>query len=310
MSNNSNLIVIAYSNKENIQSLNYRMSLKKQGYDYKIVGNREIWINYLTKIKAYYKYVSKLKRLKGGGKRKKKYDLVCLTDCHDVIACDSPENLISKYLTFNSDIVFSAEPNCLKEKCIYLKEYWDINKSEKENKFLNSGFIIGKIDTVFEALQFVLDQEQFGITDDQLAYCMYATKHPKKISLDHSSKLCGTIGTNLMDYEVIDNTPVREPKVIYIKSKETPCFIHTPGNSSDFSYRLDHFGKKLYGDDYLTDSIMNKLKNFKNYLKDNKMLKVYGLIVIALLLFFVYHHPKIILLYLLIISIILAILSF
>lgn len=305
----NNLIIVAYSNKENIHSLNYRMSLKKQGYNFKIVGNKETWINYLTKIKAYHKYVKKLmkneKRLKG-----RKYDLVCLTDCHDVIACDSPENLISKYLTFNSDIVFSAEPICLKEKCIYLKDYWSdkkkgkLNENETENKFLNSGFIIGKINTIYEALQFVLDQEQFGITDDQLAYCMYATKYPKKISLDHTSKLCGTIGTNLMEYEVINN------KIMYTKTKENPCFIHTPGNSSDFSYRLDYFGKKLYENDYLTDSVMNKLKNFKNYLKENKMLKIYGLIVIALLLFVVYHHPKIIMLYLLIISILLLILSF
>lgn len=305
--NKEKLLVIAYANKENVNSINYRNSLKIFKYKYKIVGKGEKWVNYLTKIKAYYKYLNRYLHLHPDYFT----DLVCITDCYDVLACKS--NLINKFKSFNSDIVFSAEPVCLKEKCIYLDKLNEKNGGKTgENKYLNSGFIIGKINKVIRTLKFVLDQEQYGITDDQLAFCMYVKKQLDKgemndvtIKLDTDCKLVGTIGTNLNDF-------IFKNGVIYTKSGNSPCFIHTPGNSSDFSYRLDYFGKLIFQGskyEYLTDSFTNKLNNFNGYLKGNKSLKLIGVVCILILLFLIYLFPNIIILYIIIVLILLVILS-
>ncbi len=204
--------------------------------------------------------------------------------------------------------MFSAEGVCLKEKCIYLselagKDVREPHSSESpptENRYLNSGFFMGYTKRVLEALEFCISQEKYGITDDQLAMCMYVQQYPKKIALDTTCKLIATVGYNFSDYthDEIKN------RIIYTKTGTMPCFLHTPGNTSDFSYRLDYFGKRILKELYQVDALSTKFTKFKEYFKNNKTIKLYFIIIFLILLFLVYLNPKLILLYIILILIV------
>lgn len=279
------LLILSYANKKNINLHNYINSLKKYNYNYKIIGNGEKWINFITKINGYYNYLSNYKD---------NSDLICITDSYDVLACGPPEELINKFLSFNKDIVFSSETNCTSGKCIYLSNYYKINENNMKNtknKYLNSGFIIGKKKSILELLQFILNEsESSGIMDDQFICCLYVQKNSTtNIALDTECKLMGTICYNIFDYEWINNRIHNKYTNQYV------CFIHCPCMNSDFSYRLDYFGSKILKQKYIKDSIINKFKNFISHVKSVSNLKLYFIIILLIFIILFYFNYKIVL---------------
>lgn len=205
------LLILSYANKENINSLNYSTSLKKYKYDYKIIGNGDKWVNFMTKIISLYNYLINMKE---------NYDLVCVTDCYDVLCCGSKLKLIEKFKTFNKDIVFSAESNCAKDKCIYLNNYYQ-NKYDENiiYPYLNAGFYIGKRNKIIELLKFLVDtNNKTGIVDDQLLCCMYVQEFPHTVALDNECKLMGTICYNIFDYKWYNN------RVYNVKTNNYPFY--------------------------------------------------------------------------------------
>lgn len=75
-------------------------------------------------------------------------DIILFTDAYDILLCDSMENIVGKYMTFGSDIVFAAERFChpdVKMKRSY-RRFWE-NRGEDHQDlemFLNSGAFIGR----------------------------------------------------------------------------------------------------------------------------------------------------------------------
>ena len=286
------LIIISYANKNNRFLNNYKRSLKKYKYKYKFVGKGEKWENYMTKINAYYKYLLKYKN---------KYKLACLTDAYDVLCCGPEKELLTKYYKIGKKVIFSAETNCLSEKCIYLdnlnkkKEY----KVKEKNKYLNSGFILGDVDKLIEIMKKAIDiSTKYGITDDQLIMCMIVKEDCEDIKLDTNTEIIGTIGSNMLDYKF------KNDRIYNENTNKKVCFIHSPGVNSDMGFRLDSFGKKILKEKYEDDLTINKLKNFYKHINENKLYKRTAIIVIILLLIILFIFPKIILLYLIIIAII------
>jgi hypothetical protein len=272
------LLILAYANKETINSINYINSLKKYKYNYKIVGHKEKWINFITKITACYNYLINLEE---------QYDLIAITDCYDVLACGYEEELILKFNTFKTDIVFSTENNCSQGKCIYLKNYYDINDQSINNhyKYLNAGFYIGKRNSIIKLLKFILNySKKYNIVDDQLLSCIYCQKYPNQIKLDHTCKLMGTICYNIFDYKWKDD------RLYNVKTDQTSCFLHSPCMTSDLSRRIDYYGKKILKDKYIKETIGTKLNDFYKYVKSSSILKLYFILfILILILIFIFN---------------------
>lgn len=283
-----NLLVLSYANKENINLDNYVNSLKKYKYNYKIIGDKEKWINYMTKINGYYNYLI----------THNNNDLICITDSYDMICCGSEEELIDKFKTFNKEIIFSSEINCDKSKCIHLNNYYKLNESSKYYKYLNSGFIIGKYDKIIQLLKFMIDtSNKTKIVDDQLLACIYVEKFPHNVGLDIHCKMIGTICQNFFDYKWYNN------RVYNKKTKQFQCFIHCPSMNSDLSFRLDYFGSKILNNKYKKDKLFNKIKIV--YTKSNKF---YLFIILTLLVILFYLFPNIMLIIILLIILLFMIL--
>lgn len=279
---NRDLLIISYANKHNRNYYNYKNSLKKFGYKFKILGKNGKWNGFHTKISAYYKYLKKIY---------KKYNnlIICITDCYDVLACNRPKRLLTKYLSlYNNKLVFGCESNCLERNCIYISNLWKKKNDDESlppNRYLNSGFILGEISLVLDLLKFTMEQyNDNGLDDDQLAMCYYSQKNPNKIILDTRSSVIATIHYDLLDYEV-SNT------VKNIKNNQFPCFIHTPGMNSDLSYRLDSIGRVLLKDKYVEETKLKRIEGFVNSIKNNKIHKLYFIIIILILSILFYFIP-------------------
>src|SRR5579875_862448 len=144
------LIVLSYANINNRNLRNYKRTLNKYKYNFKFIGKNQKWEGYMTKINAYYKTLLKYKN---------KFKIACITDAFDVLCCGPSNELLKKYYKFNKKVVFSAETNCLSEKCIYLDNLHSKNESDItfKNKYLNSGFMISEINKLLEILKKVID---------------------------------------------------------------------------------------------------------------------------------------------------------
>lgn len=284
------LLVLSYANKHNRNYYNYKNSLKKFGYKFKILGKNKKWNGFNTKISAYYKYLIKLYKYN-------KNIIICITDCYDVLACNTPNRLLKKYNSYRDKLLFGCESNCLERNCIYISRYWENKDNIPENKYLNSGFILGNIELVLDVLKFTMNQyTNNGIDDDQLAMCYYGQQNPDKIVLDVSSSIISTVHYDLLNYHV--NT---KGNVYNIKTKQFCSFIHTPGMNSDFSYRLDSLGKEILKNKYIDETKLKKISNFINSIKYNKIHKLYFIIILLILIIICYFFPKLLLICMLLI---------
>src|SRR4051812_46011085 len=112
------MLLLSFANESNSYSNNYYNSLLKQGYeksDIHLIGIGLKWVNFIdTKIHTCFSYLAKLLK----EKRITDNEVVCVTDCFDVLASGPPQELMNKYLTFQREdgiypIVFGVESLCL-----------------------------------------------------------------------------------------------------------------------------------------------------------------------------------------------------
>jgi hypothetical protein len=282
----NNLLIVSYANTHTRNFYNYKHSLRKYGYKYKILGKGEKWKGFNSKISAYYNYLKHFKYNKNL--------LICITDCYDVLACNKPNKLIEKYLkNYNNKILFGCEANCLERNCLYLSKLWKKKNGDSSlpsNRYLNSGFILGKLSMILDLLKFTMDQFTInGIDDDQLAMCQYAQKYPENVVLDIKSSIIATIHYDLFNYQINSLKSYNNVKNIVFNT--FPSFLHTPGMTSDLSYRLDYIGRKLFGDKYREETKLKRIEGFINNVSGNKVHKLYFIIAMLLLFILFYFIP-------------------
>lgn len=243
-----NLLILAFANEKNILSENLENSLIKYEYNYKIIGEGLKWVNFMTKIKTCYDFIIQTD-----------YDLIAIIDAYDVIACDGPDVLIKKFLKFDKDIVVGAENYC-GGNCIPLDRYYEKTKREKgPYMYANGGFYIGYKKNILSMLKYILS---LGISDDQIGLGRYINKYPYDICLDGNGTLISNVVvSSYFDTYYVDN------RVKNIKTKEYPCFIHTPGIQLDLYNRMDYFGKKVLGKKYKKYTSSEKFSCFYNKCK-------------------------------------------
>lgn len=265
------VLVLAFANQENILLDNLQNSLRKYGYHYQIIGKGMKWENFMTKVKACYDYILQVKN----------YELVCIVDAFDMLACGSPKKLVRKFKRYHKDIVVGGENAC-GGNCTPLDAHFKYSDNEKGRyQYANGGFYIGYPKAVAHMLKYILD---LGIEDDQIGIGKYMNKYPYNTCLDHNGSLISNVNITKSYYD----TYWKDGKVTNVKTGAHPCFVHTPSIQYDFHIRMDYFGRRLLKDKYNEYSTMEKCKRFysKYKTKVNKLAFFVFFIIIVVLVWF------------------------
>lgn len=281
------LTVVTYGNKITTMWVNYRKSLEKWGYSYQLLGLGETWVSFMTKIQAYYNY----------SLRARDQELLCITDCFDVLATGPPEELVRKFFrmteapairlpgrTFTLPsrietghrVLVSTEKLCMGHNCVELTAWWKDKLIVPDNKYLNSGFIMGYASDLRVLLKYLLDT---GHSDDQLALCLYTQQFPERIVLDSQSEVIGTIVLDFKDFECI------EGRITNTITSQTPCFIHVPSVTSDCLIRFEYVGKCVLKEEFVPIGWRDKACMFITYLLKGKKKALLALLLIIGLIY-------------------------
>lgn len=233
---NNDLSVITFANDHDIPMLkNLVMTLRDHNYTYEVIGKGIKWIGFMTKIKGYYDYAVA-----------QPPDRIILSiDGYDMFCTGPPEELLTKYRSYNRPIVVGAETFC-GANCMPVKKWWGQASMEPSAvRYCNSGFIMGRAREMTMMYKHMLLS---GKDDDQLAACAFVEDYPALIALDVQMALVGNITP--IDFHRI-KWDVRQQRIIHAKNGEKPCFIHTPGRSGDFMIRTNYVGRSVLGSRYL-----------------------------------------------------------
>jgi hypothetical protein len=251
------LIIVSYSNVVLPGKINLEKTLLRQGFNYKFVGEGEVWQSFRNKTNGLKNYLSENPNLL-------KNSIICLVDAYDVFACpnSSPRKVINGFLSFEKPIVFSAEMHCMKN-CIKPTEYWKLNNIniDTPHKYLNSGFVIGYYDHI---LQLLIHNSTYSNEDDQIACGVFLEKYPEYCALDMSSILCGNIVHRTIfsqHFSLLDDGNVERKD-----TKTNPFFIHIPGDTTDFFLRTHHFGYGILKEEFVTTSVTTRFQKLKGKL--------------------------------------------
>jgi hypothetical protein len=159
---------------------------------------------------------------------------IIFTDCYDLVLATTPEEIITRFLEFDADMVIGTERNCFPDD---LKKEYDELPATSSFKYLNSGMIVAYTDKFLECLEAMKveeipndywdDEKKCNVHfNDQFEFMKIALKQPIKIALDYEQKLC----CNLHQVS-LDDLDFSEPR---IKVKETgsySCAWHLNGSA-------------------------------------------------------------------------------
>lgn len=157
------------------------------------------------------------------------YIIAC--DCWDLVFVTTPEEIIEVFKTFDTDIVFSSEKTCFPAD---RKEEYDKLPFTSSYRYLNSGMIVGKTQSVLKLLE-AMDVESvpddYWDTDhmvhfnDQAFYLDWFLKQPVPMKLDYDQKISTTLHAVEMD-----EIEFSEDGIMVKETNAFPCVIH--GNGS------------------------------------------------------------------------------
>ncbi len=175
------------------------------------------------------------------GQIKSKY--LIFVDAWDVVFVDSAEDIMGKFLNFNSPIVIGAEKNCFPSN--FKKEY-DRLPFTSSYKYLNSGVIIAETDALLEVLE-AMDAPNLPVDyfnpilqknyhfNDQAMYMDIFLRQPVKMVLDYNCCIVQNM-QDVKEDEIVfgGDGAINGEQYRYIKNKETkthPCIFHWNGSS-------------------------------------------------------------------------------
>lgn len=181
-----------------------------------------------------------------GGHIRAKY--ILFSDCWDLVYAAKPEEVIERYLEFNADLVISSEKTCFPEN---LKEDYDKLPFTSSYKYLNSGMIVGRTDSLYTTLEAMevenIPNDYFDAEkghnihfNDQFEYQKIFLKQPVNIKLDYNQVIANSL------HEVtIDELDFSEKRIRNIETNSTPCVLHFNGSAKTNGLRepiLQHLG--------------------------------------------------------------------
>ncbi len=163
-----------------------------------------------------------------------KYMIFC--DCWDLVFATTPNEVLERYLTFNSPIVISSEKNCFPDD---LKADFDKLDPPTIYKYLNSGFIVGETEAILACLEAMdlpnLEDDHYDPINqcnvhpnDQFEWMKIFVNQPVKIELDYYQALSQTLHDTS-----IDDFDLSKSRIRNVHTNSKPCAFHFNGGSKD-----------------------------------------------------------------------------
>jgi hypothetical protein len=153
-------------------------------------------------------------------------DLVLFTDAYDVAYFGTKLEIIDRYMSFKTPIVFGCEKECHPDPN-RASEYMDTNR---EFPYLNSGMFIGTVDAL---RQCIMNYQYNDTDDDQRYWTTQYLNNPDRITLDYDNKLF--LNTSGFESEVFMYD--RSSAVAFYKYAN-PQFVHVNGPDKSFINEL------------------------------------------------------------------------
>ena len=254
-------LAITYCNKykthQHKNTQKYVNTLENNDWDYKIIGNGEIWKGFAYRMKYYRDFLQHVNPNK----------IVVITDAHDVYCTRSPTHFIKEFKKYNRNMIVSMEMFAERHteyyperepyfQVTYLDTYFkhhNIDPSTIYRKFVNAGLITGYAKDICHFYTWALDNHY---TDDQKALGAYMNAFPDTVYADtnidilHSTSSFVNIG--LQHKNQMDDAPTFA-ELIGRKS----FFLHLPGTC-------------IKGVKHLYENIYNIIEKFNS--KEMKLL--------------------------------------
>lgn len=176
-------------------------------------------------------------------------DVLVFVDNWDLIFLSDPQEMVDRFLSFDTDIVISSERNCFPGD---LKEEFDKIAAPTDYKYLNSGCIVGKTEAILTCLEEMdlpnLPDDYYDPVkncnvhpNDQFEWMKIFLKQPVPIALDYYQALSMT----LHDAKV-EELDFSEQRIRNKVTNSYPCTLHFNGGAKDnMSIRtpiLNHLG--------------------------------------------------------------------
>lgn len=230
---NNKPIVLTYCDKYHKNGFEntsrYINTLNNNNWDYIILGGEtDIWEGYMTKIKAYKKYLETIEPNK----------IVVVTDAHDVYCLRNSSSFVENFKKNKYNMIVSMEllaegyiqydKNKIYRQVTWLDKYFkyhNINYGCFMKKFVNSGLICGYSKDLLDCFNYMIDN---NYNDDQKALGDYMNKYPDKVFADLESNIFDTcvslVNAGIESYSQVLHSPSLN-ELIGQKS----FFIHIPG---------------------------------------------------------------------------------
>ena len=156
-------------------------------------------------------------------------DIVCFVDGFDVLAISDSSEILSKFLSYNCDILFGAELNCWPGD--YINRYPKVSYTT-QYKYLNSGGFCGYKHAVMDLYTWKSLEEIAHICKtcggDQGYFIEYylANFSKKNMKLDSYVKIFQNMFS--VDWKELY---ISNGRVLNSETKTNPCFLHFNGDS-------------------------------------------------------------------------------
>lgn len=250
--------IVTFANEQKPMLKNLILSMKKYGYEYKVVGLGTKWINFMTKIVNCMNYIKTLKPNK----------LVAVVDAYDVLAVRPAREFEKQFITFQSELVIGMESCCF-ANCVKLK-----NAPKSKYRNVNGGFYAGYASAILSMYEYILG---LGIKDDQKGIGRYVNDYPQRVKLDTETKLV----FNVTAYDV-NELEFGNGQYYNRITKNAPCFIHMPGIKVDNNKRAESIGRRILGEEYVGATGEEKRRGRRRGLCKMLILSVILLVMILL----------------------------
>jgi hypothetical protein len=186
-------------------------------------------------------------------------EIICFIDGYDLFVNSNTDEIITKFLNYNCDLLFGAELNCFPEN-ESLKKKMEAIKCLTKYRYVNSGGYIGYASAIRKLLTWKSPTEIKKICEegtDQLYFAEYFIAN--NVQLDYRQKIFQNM------YRVSwREISVKNNRFYNKKIDEYPCFVHFSGGSgiTKFSKRsviptLLEFIEQNDGKRHLLDKAMN-----------------------------------------------------
>jgi hypothetical protein len=204
--------------------------------------------------------------------------IICFTDAYDVFYLDNLDTIYNKFISFNSDIVWSVEKWYSHQLKCNLKFYNSLQNTS-EYKYINAGTYIGYKNSLLELLNDIdisLKDQHFLnelikenlIDDDQGIISHHLAKNWKKYNIKFDYE-CIIFYIPCGDWDNIEQYVNK--KVQLISNGSSPSVIHVCWKSK-YEHILDKlFSWKYYYNEFLINKSYSWRNNKITILDDEKM---------------------------------------